>query len=174
MRLDQVIENALANATGRDVFVYRLEGVKMDIEIGIHDYERGVKQRVLVDVVTLVDKAWCGDDDINTIQSAARLAAARAQLRDGDATNPTPSQVLPETLVAGGGASMLRFEMLTSLVGGNLASPSLVRHTLVQAEAAPEGVLVLWAGAQQADWDRGAADDLRAAAATFAARPPES
>ncbi len=67
MRLDQVIENALANATGRDVFVYRLEGVKMDIEIGIHDYERGVKQRVLVDVVTLVDKAWCGDDDINTV-----------------------------------------------------------------------------------------------------------
>ncbi|MBO6797273.1 dihydroneopterin aldolase [Maricaulis sp.] len=67
MRLDQVIENALANATGRDVFVYRLEGVKMDIEIGIHDYERGVKQRVLVDVVTLVDKAWSGDDDINTV-----------------------------------------------------------------------------------------------------------
>lgn len=67
MRLDQVIENALANATGRDVFVYRLEGVKMDIEIGIHDYERGVKQRVLVDVVTLVDKAWCGNDDINTV-----------------------------------------------------------------------------------------------------------
>ncbi|MDG1418599.1 MAG: dihydroneopterin aldolase [Maricaulis sp.] len=67
MRLDQVIENALANATGREVFVYRLEGVKMDVEIGIHDYERGVKQRVLVDVVTLVDKAWTGADDISSV-----------------------------------------------------------------------------------------------------------
>ena len=67
MRLDQVIENALANATGEDVFVYRLEGVKLDVEIGIHDYERGVKQRVLVDVVTLVSKAWCGSDDIATV-----------------------------------------------------------------------------------------------------------
>jgi len=67
VRLDQVIENALANASGEDVFVYRLEGVKLDIEIGIHDYERGVKQRVLVDVVTLVSKAWCGTDDIATV-----------------------------------------------------------------------------------------------------------
>ncbi|MDF1769158.1 dihydroneopterin aldolase [Maricaulis sp.] len=67
MRLDQVIENALANASGEDVFVYRLEGVKMDVEIGIHDYERGVKQRVLIDVVTLVNKAWCGSDDIATV-----------------------------------------------------------------------------------------------------------
>ena len=67
MRLDQVIENALVNATGEDVFVYRLEGVKLDVEIGIHDYERGVKQRVLVDVVTVVSKAWCGSDDISTV-----------------------------------------------------------------------------------------------------------
>ena len=67
MRLDQVIENALVNATGEDAFVYRLEGVKLDVEIGIHDYERGVKQRVLVDVVTLVSKAWCGTDDIATV-----------------------------------------------------------------------------------------------------------
>ncbi len=67
MRLDQVIENALANTTGEDVFIYRLEGVKMDVEIGIHDYERGVKQRVLVDAVTLVNKAWCGSDDIGTV-----------------------------------------------------------------------------------------------------------
>ena len=67
MRLDQVIENALIHATGDDVFVYRLEGVKLDIEIGIHDYERGVKQRVLVDVVTLVSKQWCGSDDIATV-----------------------------------------------------------------------------------------------------------
>ena len=67
MRLDQVIENALVHATGDDVFVYRLEGVKLDVEIGIHDYERGVKQRVLVDVVTLVSKQWCGSDDISTV-----------------------------------------------------------------------------------------------------------
>ena len=67
MSLDQVIENALANASGEDVFVYRLDGVKMDVEIGIHDYERGVKQRVLIDVVTLVNKAWCGSDDIATV-----------------------------------------------------------------------------------------------------------
>ncbi|WP_291843207.1 dihydroneopterin aldolase [Maricaulis sp.] len=67
MRLDQVIENALANASGEDVFIYRLEGVKLDVEIGIHAYERGVKQRVLIDVVTLVNKAWCGSDDIATV-----------------------------------------------------------------------------------------------------------
>ena len=67
MRLDQLIENALANATGENVFIYRLEGVKMQVEIGIHDYERGVKQQVLVDVVTLVDKDWKGDDDIASV-----------------------------------------------------------------------------------------------------------
>jgi dihydroneopterin aldolase len=67
VRLDQVIENALANATGQEVFIYRLEGVKMNVEIGIHDYERGVRQQVLVDVVTLVDKSWCGSDDIETV-----------------------------------------------------------------------------------------------------------
>lgn len=67
MRLDQVIENALANTTGDDVFIYRLEGVKMSIEIGIHDYERGVRQQVLVDVVTVVSKDWSGADDIGTV-----------------------------------------------------------------------------------------------------------
>jgi dihydroneopterin aldolase len=67
VRLDQVIENALANATGEDVFIYRLEGVKMDVEIGIHPHELGVKQRVLVDVVTLVSKSWCGADDIQSV-----------------------------------------------------------------------------------------------------------
>ncbi|MHA6289328.1 dihydroneopterin aldolase [Maricaulis sp. CAU 1757] len=67
MRLDQLIENALASASGEDVFIYRLEGVKLDVEIGIHAHERGVKQRVLVDVVTLVSKDWCGSDDISTV-----------------------------------------------------------------------------------------------------------
>ena len=62
-----MIENALANATGEDVFIYRLEGVKLNVEIGIHDYERGVRQRVLVDVVTVVDKNWSGADDISTV-----------------------------------------------------------------------------------------------------------
>lgn len=67
MRLDQVIENALANATGEDVFIYRLEGVKLDVEIGIHPHERGVRQRVLVDVITVVDQSWSGSDDIGTV-----------------------------------------------------------------------------------------------------------
>lgn len=67
MWLDQVIENVLVNVIGCDVFVYCFEGVKMDIEIGIYDYECGVKQCVLVDVVILVDKVWCGNDDINIV-----------------------------------------------------------------------------------------------------------
>ncbi|MFS2317295.1 dihydroneopterin aldolase [Maricaulis sp. D1M11] len=67
MRLDQVIENALANAVGEDVFIYRLEGVKLDVEIGIHDYERGRRQRVLVDVVTMVSSSWSGQDDIEAV-----------------------------------------------------------------------------------------------------------
>lgn len=67
MRLDNVIENALASASGEDVFIYRLEGVKLNVEIGIHDYERGVKQRVLIDVITLVSKSWSGADDIDTV-----------------------------------------------------------------------------------------------------------
>ena len=64
--------------------------------------------------------------------------------------------------------------MLTSLTGTDPteADPSLVWHTLVQAVIAPEGVLVLWAGAQQADWENGAAETLRAAADTFGARRP--
>ena len=107
-----------------------------------------------------------------TSDTAARLAMALAQLRDRDATNPAPSQVLPETVVADG--PKLTFEMLTALTGGDprTAPPKLVRHTLVQAQLAPDGLFVLWAGAQQVDWDLGAADRLRTAASTFSLRTP--
>ena len=99
---------------------------------------------------------------------AAGLAAALAQSRDKDTTNFEPSTVLVDTLTRLDSAeaeqaplpelgarpldtgSCLRFEMLTSLVGGGgaaSADPSLVRHTLVQVtEASPWGCL-LFAGA---------------------------
>ena len=99
---------------------------------------------------------------------AAGLAAALAQSRDKDTTNFEPSTVLVDTLTRLDSAeaeqaplpelgarpldtgSRLRFEMLTSLVGGGgaaSADPSLVRHTLVQVtEASPWGGL-LFAGA---------------------------
>jgi len=96
---------------------------------------------------------------------AAGLAAALAQSRDKDTTNFEPSAVLVDTLTRLDSAeqaglpelgarpldtgSCLRFEMLTSLVGGGgaaSADPSLVRHTLVQVtEASPWGCL-LFAG----------------------------
>ena len=89
---------------------------------------------------------------------AARLAAALARSRDTDTTNFEPSTVLVDTLCGPDCArprlnsaeqaglpeprteqldtgSCLRFEMLTSLVGGGgaaSADPSLMRHTLVQ------------------------------------------
>ena len=102
------------------------------------------------------------------------FASALAQSRDRDTTNPTPSQVLAGAVTTDAAASRIRFEMLTSLTGMDpaKADPSLVRHTLVQAVLAPEGVLVLWAGAQQADWEKGAAETLRTAADTFGARRP--
>ena len=67
MRLDNVIENALVHSTGEDVFIYRLEGVGLDVEIGIHAHERGVKQRMKVDVVTVVRKDWSGEDRIESV-----------------------------------------------------------------------------------------------------------
>ena len=110
----------------------------------------------------------------STTDASLSFAAACAQYRDRDTTNPKPSQVLAETVTTATEASRIRFEMLTSLTGTDPteADPSLVRHTLVQAVIAPEGVLVLWAGAQQADWENGAAETLRAAADTFGARRP--
>lgn len=106
-----------------------------------------------------------------SVDTILSFATALAQSRDRDTTNPTPSQVLADAVTTNAEASRIRFEMLTSLTGSDptKADPSLVRHTLVQAELAPEGVLVLWAGAQQADWDKGAAETLRAAADTFGA-----
>lgn len=107
MRLDQLIENALANTTGENVFIYRLEGVKMNLEIGIHDYERGVRQQVLVDVVTLVDKAWCGSDDIGTVVDYDYILEALKALeeRQFDLQETLSSAILdialtPEAVVA--------------------------------------------------------------------------
>ena len=54
MNLAQIIEDALTASSGADVFVYRLDGVMLNIEIGIHDHERGRRQRIRVDVVTVV------------------------------------------------------------------------------------------------------------------------
>jgi hypothetical protein len=126
---------------------------------------------------------------------APGLAAALAQSRDKDTTNFEPSTVLVDTLCGPDCArprlnsaelaglpeprtqqldtgSCLRFEMLTSLVGGGgaaSADPSLMRHTLVQvtetspwvlcdspkaqhhaplpcqAQVLPDALLVLWA-----------------------------
>lgn len=68
MNLAQVIEDALTQSGGNDVFVYRLDGVMLEVEIGIHAHERGRKQRVRVDVVTVVSaKDWDGSDRIETV-----------------------------------------------------------------------------------------------------------
>jgi hypothetical protein len=133
---------------------------------------------------------------------APGLAAALAQSRDKDTTNFEPSTVLIDTLCGPNCAwprlnlaeqaglpeprthtqqldtgSCLQFEMLTSLVGGGgaaSADPSLMRHTLVQAQVLPDALLVLWAGAQQTAWASGTGEVLKGAAATFATRagPP--
>lgn len=131
---------------------------------------------------------------------APGLAAALAQSRDKDTTNFEPSTVLVDTLCGPDCArprlnsaelaglpeprtqqldtgSCLRFEMLTSLVGGGgaaSADPSLMRHTLVQAQVLPDALLVLWAGAQQTAWASGTGEVLKGAAATFATRAEPS
>ena len=100
---------------------------------------------------------------------AARLAAALARSRDTDTTNFEPSTVLVDTLCGPDCArprlnsaeqaglpeprteqldtgSCLRFEMLTSLVGGGgaaSADPSLMRHTLVQVTETSPWVLAV-------------------------------
>ena len=83
MNLAQIIEDALTGGPDEDVFVYRLNGVTMDVEIGIHDFERGQKQRVLVDVVTVVSaKDWDGQDSIKTVVDYDYLLDAIAKLQD--------------------------------------------------------------------------------------------
>ena len=60
-----------------------------------------------------------------------------------------------------------------SMPGVRLAAVVLCAlFALVQAQLAPDGLFVLWAGAQQVDWDLGAADRLRTAASTFSLRTP--
>lgn len=42
----------------------RLTGFELDVEIGIHEFEIGVRQRVLVDIVLWVDAIVAASDDI--------------------------------------------------------------------------------------------------------------
>lgn len=83
MNLAQIIEDALTQSGGNDVFVYRLDGVVVDVEIGIHDHERGRRQRVRIDVVTVVSaKGWDGTDRIETVVDYDYLFNAIRELND--------------------------------------------------------------------------------------------
>ncbi|MCF8878273.1 dihydroneopterin aldolase [Hyphobacterium sp. SN044] len=83
MNLAQIIEDALTQSGGNDVFVYRLDGVVVDVEIGIHDHERGRRQRVRIDVVTVVSaKGWDGTDRIQTVVDYDYLFNAIRALND--------------------------------------------------------------------------------------------
>lgn len=83
MNLAQIIEDALTQSGGDDVFVYRLDGVVVDVEIGIHDHERGRRQRVRIDVVTVVSaKGWDGSDSIETVVDYDYLFNAIRALND--------------------------------------------------------------------------------------------
>ena len=83
MNLAQIIEDALTQSGGDDVFVYRLDGVVVDVEIGIHDHERGRRQRVRIDVVTVVSaKGWDGTDRIETVVDYDYLFNAIRELND--------------------------------------------------------------------------------------------
>ena len=83
MNLAQIIEDALTQSSGDDVFVYRLDGVVVDVEIGIHDHERGRRQRVRIDVVTLVSaKGWDGTDRIETVVDYDYIFNAIRELND--------------------------------------------------------------------------------------------
>ena len=83
MNLAQIIEDALTQSGGNDVFVYRLDGVVVDVEIGIHDHERGRRQRVRIDVVTVVSaRGWDGTDRIETVVDYDYLFNAIRELND--------------------------------------------------------------------------------------------
>tara|TARA_R110002072_G_scaffold36848_3_gene108187 strand:- start:594 stop:995 length:402 start_codon:yes stop_codon:yes gene_type:complete len=83
MNLAQIIEDALTASSGADVFVYRLDGVMLNIEIGIHDHERGRRQRIRVDVVTVVSaKDWDGEDSIRTVVNYDYLLEAIDALQE--------------------------------------------------------------------------------------------
>jgi len=83
VNLAQIIEDALTQSGGNDVFVYRLDGVVVDVEIGIHDHERGRRQRVRIDVVTVVSaKGWDGTDRIETVVDYDYLFNAIRELND--------------------------------------------------------------------------------------------
>ena len=98
-------------------------------------------------------------------------ASTLARLRDAQSAAVGQSELIATSVASDG--SMLSFEFVTPLVANGYAgedSPSLKRHTLARALESKDGSgggLVLWAGAREADWQAGAGDSLRAAAATF-------
>nr|WP_272906802.1 dihydroneopterin aldolase [Hyphobacterium sp. SN044] len=60
-----------------------MDGVVVDVEIGIHDHERGRRQRVRIDVVTVVSaKGWDGTDRIQTVVDYDYLFNAIRALND--------------------------------------------------------------------------------------------
>ena len=107
MRLDQVIENALAACTGEDVFIYRLEGVALDVEIGIHEHERGRKQTVKVDAVTLVRSDWDRSDSIESVvdydyllDAIKRMGEKRFDLQETLCAEILEAALRPEAVIA--------------------------------------------------------------------------
>ena len=83
MSLSKIIEEALTSSNEGDTFLYQLNGVRLDVEIGIHSYERGRKQRVLIDVATVVSAGkWLGQDSIKTVVDYDYLLDAIAKLQD--------------------------------------------------------------------------------------------
>ena len=114
--------------------------------------------------------------------AATAAAEAFARLRDSQSGLPAgcTSVVLPST-VSVDQNGVLGFEFLTPLTGNEadptVASPDLVRHSLVRAAASglesgsdstTGTAIILWAGARATDWDAGAGAEIREAAATFA------
>ena len=105
-------------------------------------------------------------------EAVAEMAARLTRLRDTQAApSGCVSELVPSSLAFDG--TTLTFEFFTPLVcaGTSLAETpaDFKRHTLARAVADQDGggLLVLWAGARASDWDAGAGEALRAAAATF-------
>mmetsp|Transcript_34605 Transcript_34605/g.73899 ORF Transcript_34605/g.73899 Transcript_34605/m.73899 type:complete len:229 (+) Transcript_34605:3-689(+) len=112
-------------------------------------------------------------------KQAMDLASTLARLRDAASGLPAGcmSQVLFDSVSPFSTKHGISFELLTPLTNPAATEVSavqilemdarLVRHTLVSALPTESGWLVLWAGAQQAEWTEGADAVLRTAAGTF-------
>ena len=119
--------------------------------------------------------------EVTSDREAFALAAALAALRDKASGVDATSAVLGASALGGG----VEFEMTTPLVGdrastAQLADPELSRRTVARAlllppevgaaTSEPAGLLVLWAGAKQINFDAGDGPMLRGAAETFGLR----